>query len=124
MRLAGQTDDVDEAVSLTPNELALAVATARIARASLGDGQKTCQLAEAGNRDLSRRGLYAGRTIRAGERIETHDIVALRPSNELSPSRWRDLAGQCLTRDLAAGEPFCASDLPLSRFGEGLRHAS
>ncbi|HYE85065.1 MAG TPA: N-acetylneuraminate synthase family protein [Vicinamibacterales bacterium] len=124
LRLDGQTDDVDEAVSLPATAFAAAVRTAQIAHVSLGHGDKDCQPAEAGNRDLSRRGLYAARALRAGERITADAVIALRPATALAPHRWQDLVGETTTRDIAAGQPFLPGDLSLARFHRGLRNAS
>jgi len=124
MRLDNQTDDVDEAVSLPEGAFAAMVSTARRARASLGHGEKVCQGAEAANRDLSRRGLYAARALRAGEPITPDAVIALRPATALAPSRWQDLVGETMRRDLAAGEPFLPGDLSMARFTRGLRNVS
>jgi N,N'-diacetyllegionaminate synthase len=111
------TDDgsIDAAVSSTPGELAALVRTAARAAAALGSGVKTCQPAELGNRDASRRGLYARRRIAAGRIVTCDDIVALRPAAGLAADRQRELVGQRLRRDVDAGAPFEAADLGADR---------
>lgn len=110
--VASDDDDaIDRAVSSTPAELGAIVSAVNQTRAALGDGIKRCLAAEAANRVPSRRGLYATRSLRAGETVAYSDIAVLRPESELAPSARGLLIGSTLTRDLAAGEPFLAADL-------------
>jgi len=100
------SDSVDAAVSSTPAELAAIVAASERARAALGSGVKSCAAAEQGNREGSRRGLYAVRALKAGETIEESDLVALRPSTGIDARQWRQLVGRQVDTDLAAGAAF------------------
>jgi sialic acid synthase SpsE len=86
-------------------------------RVALGDGRKACQRAEAANVAASRRGLYARRALRAGERISSADVIALRPATAVAPADLPRLAGTIARRDIAAGAAFLATDLaiPLER---------
>lgn len=104
-------DVIDAAVSSTPAELQAIVAALRHARVALGDGRKVCQPAEEANRAPSRRGLYAARALRAGDRVSPEHITALRPASGLAPADIPLLLGATLSRDLAAGEPFTRDDL-------------
>jgi sialic acid synthase SpsE len=63
----------------------------------------------------SRRGLYARRAMRAGEFVSDADVIALRPASALTPVDLPRLVGSAVSRDLAAGEPFLATDLALER---------
>jgi sialic acid synthase SpsE len=109
--LAPDDGSVDAAVSSSPGGLAEAVRTAARAAACLGSGQKACSAAEAANLTPSRRGLYAARTLAAGAIVTAEDVIALRPASALPLDRLPDLLGATLTRDLAAGMPFLATDL-------------
>ena len=84
-------------------------------RLALGTGRKVCQRVEAPNMIPSRRGLYARRAMRAGEYVSDADVIALRPTSALAPADLSRLVGTALPRDLAAGEPFLATDLALER---------
>ena len=102
---------VDAPVSSTPTALAALVRAAARTHAALGTGQKACIHAERPNRVPSRRALYATRSLRAGQRVEAGDIIALRPGIGLPADRERDLIGRVLPRDLPAGAPFLEGDL-------------
>lgn len=109
--LAADDGSIDAPVSSTPGELAAVVRTAARAAAALGSGLKTCLPAEQGNRDGSRRGLYARRRLPAGHVVTADDVIALRPSGGLGADRQRELVGQQLGRDLEAGASFQVIDL-------------
>jgi sialic acid synthase SpsE len=94
---------IDRAVSATPEELADLVRLAARARALMGDGLKRCLPAERGNRTASRRGVHASRKLTAGTRLEPGDLVMLRPERGLSASRWTQVLGRRLTRDVEPG---------------------
>lgn len=102
---------IDAEVSSTPEGLAAMVRTAARATAALGHGVKTCLPAEKGNLEPSRRSLHARRPLAAGHVVRHADLMALRPGTGLGVERQRELVGQRLTRDLAAGAPFVAADL-------------
>ncbi len=103
-------DAIDRAVSSTPPELRAAIDAMEQTRIALGDGHKVCQPAERANVRASRRGLYARRPLRAGQRIGLDDLIALRPANDLPPAALPALVGTVLGRDVAAGEPVYAND--------------
>jgi sialic acid synthase SpsE len=102
---------IDAPVSVTPAQFAALVRDAEHVRKALGDGRKVCQPAECVNVVPSRRSLYAARALRAGETVTEDALLALRPATGLHPARWRELVGQRLRRDLAAGAPFLEDDL-------------
>jgi len=114
LMLADDGDAIDRAVSSTPSELRSIVTSMECARLALGDGRKRCLPAEAPNVVPSRRGLYATRDIRAGERLSTTDVVALRPATGVAPSDLPALLGRAASRHIAAGEPFQVADLALA----------
>jgi sialic acid synthase SpsE len=109
--LDGDDEAIDKAVSSTPDELRAIVTAMDHARRALGTGEKVCQPAEAVNVEASRRGLYAARTVRAGETISADAVIALRPATDVPPSRISELVGTTATRAIAAGSAFLASDL-------------
>jgi len=97
--LATTATRFDRAVSSTPSELKAIVEAMEHARTALGDGVKQCQRAEAVNVTASRRGLYATRTLRAGDVIGPSDIIALRPATRLAPSNFEDLLARWSPRN-------------------------
>jgi sialic acid synthase SpsE len=113
--LDGDHAAIDAAVSSTPAQLAAIVRAMEQARCALGSGVKVCQAAEAVNVTASRRGLYARRSIRAGELVSKDDVIVLRPATRVAPSQIGTLVGSRLTRDVAAGAPFDFSDLSGAR---------
>jgi sialic acid synthase SpsE len=108
--LNGDNDAVDRAVSSTSGELRAAIAVMERTRIALGDGHKVCQPAERANVRASRRGLYARRPLRAGQRVGFEDLIALRPATDLPPAALPALAGSVIGRDVDAGEPVYAND--------------
>jgi sialic acid synthase SpsE len=109
--LTSDDGSVDGAVSSTPDELAALVRTAARASGALGSGEKVCAPAEAANAGPSRRGLYAARSLCAGQVVAAADVIALRPASAVLPDSKPELVGSRLTRSVPAGVPFLASDL-------------
>jgi sialic acid synthase SpsE len=109
--LPGDTEAIDAAVSSTPQQLHEIVRAMEQVRVALGSGAKLCQPAEAVNVIASRRGLYATRSLRAGERVERGDVIALRPATRVAPNEITALLGVTLARDIHAGEPFEPEDV-------------
>lgn len=102
---------IDAEVSSTPEELAAIVRMAARTTAALGHGVKNCLPAEKGNLVPSRRSLHARRDLPAGHVVRAEDLVALRPGTGLGVERQRELVGQRLERDIAAGTAFLAADV-------------
>jgi sialic acid synthase SpsE len=109
--LTATDDAVDAAVSSTPEDLASVVRIASRTASALGSGIKECVEAEAANAGPSRRGLYAARSLSAGDVIGAADVIALRPASAVLPDRQPELIGSTLTRNVAAGVPFLPGDL-------------
>ena len=108
-------DAVDLAVSSRPSELAAAVALARRAHQSLGDGAKAGLGAEAANRVASRRSLCALRDLPAGHAIAPSDLIALRPATGLAPFELPRIVGLTLRRAVARGHALRYDDLYATR---------
>jgi N-acetylneuraminate synthase/N,N'-diacetyllegionaminate synthase len=109
--LDDDAEAIDRAVSSTPSELAAIVRAAGQTRLALGDGRKVVQAAELPNVVPSRRGLYAVRTLQAGERLGPGDVVALRPASEYSPADLPLLVGATVQRTVPQGAPMLTHDL-------------
>lgn len=104
-------EEIDAAVSSSPDGLAAIVHAARLAQAALGSGRKVCQPAEAANVVASRRSLYAACDLREGDFVREDAVIALRPACGLEPRRRAELIGARLRRDVKAGTPFVEGDL-------------
>ena len=51
----------------------------------------------------ARRGLYFNKDLNVGQKITEEDIVALRPTNEISPTKFYNLIGLTLIKSVKAG---------------------
>lgn len=69
-----------------------------------GDGRLLPMLQELDARVGARRGLYAARTIKRGEILESSDIAILRPGNGLEPIDVADLVGRPAWNDFKKGD--------------------
>ena len=108
-------DAIDRPVSSTPSELAAIIGAMAQTRLALGDGRKIPQPVEQPNVLPSRRGLYATRTLQAGERVTAADVIALRPASDYSPADASALIGSTLRSDIPAGAPLRADHFALKR---------
>jgi len=113
--LDGDADAIDRAVSSTETELAAIVRAVNDTRLALGDGRKIVQPAERPNVVPSRRGLYAARALRAGDRCAPDDLIALRPASAFSAADLPLLVGATVRRDVPAGAPLSVHDVLLAR---------
>jgi sialic acid synthase SpsE len=106
---------IDRAVSSTPAELEAIVSAVGATSRALGDGRKVVQPVERPNLAPSRRGLYAARTLRTGERCAPADLVALRPASAFTPADLPVLVGATIRREVPAGAPLSIHDVFLAR---------
>lgn len=113
--LDDHAEAIDLAVSSTPAELAAIVGAVHDTRVALGDGRKVIQTAERPNVVPSRRGLYAARPLRAGERCAPGDLIALRPASAFSAADLPLIVGATVRRDVPAGAPLSVHDVFLAR---------
>ncbi len=112
------TGAIDAPVSSTPEELAELVRRLEAAHDAMGAGLREPMAGERANIVPSRRGLYARRGIRPGERITADDVVALRPAGLLGAEHDIALIGTLAQRPIAAGAPFEPADV-LTAVGGG-----
>jgi sialic acid synthase SpsE len=101
------TDDVnrvgpDHAFSLDPTAWREMVTEARILEMALGDGVKKVESNEIEARIVQRRALRFSKDIEAGETIEAHDLMALRPCpvDGIDPFDKEELIGKLLLKDV------------------------
>lgn len=100
----------DHLASLNPVEFRDFVAGVRDVEAALGDGLKRPVQAEMVNIPIGRKSLHWTRSISAGSKVATGDLIALRPLAGLPPGRRDALLGRSLARAVAAGAPAQAED--------------
>lgn len=97
----------DHAVSLTRDEVRQLAAQIAEDRRAMGSAVKlpTKSEVETGHVTSFRRAVYPGRRIAAGDRIQEHDLVTLRPMHGTDARDFDAVAGSTAVRDL---EPFSA----------------
>lgn len=93
----------DRQASLDPAAFRLLVNRVRQVEAALGDGVKRILPTEEKWRAAARKSLFAARTIRAGETIDTAAIAIRRPADGLHPHEFDRVAGKRARRDIAEG---------------------
>jgi N,N'-diacetyllegionaminate synthase len=102
----------DHAYSLDPGEFARLVGLIRRCEEMLGPPDRLITEKEAKERIYARRGIYAARDLKKGERITLDGLAFLRPNIGIGAEKARELEGKALMRDVRRGEP-----IGLSMFG-------
>lgn len=100
----------DHMASLDPDAMRSYIAQIREAELCRGTGIKEPSVVEVGNKSHMRTGLYATRTIRAGEVISEEDVQVARPATDLSPEHYWDVVGMRAPRDIGFGDPVFLAD--------------
>lgn len=100
----------DHALSADPGDLATMVQRIREANVLLGAG-KCVQPSESAIASAVRRGIGAGRDMKAGHEVAFEDLTWLRGLDGLRPGDEDRVVGRRLARDLAAGEAIHAEDV-------------
>jgi N,N'-diacetyllegionaminate synthase len=102
----------DHAYSLDPGEFGRLVLLVRRCEEMLGPPDRFITEKEAKERIFARRGLYAARDLKKGERMTLDGFAFLRPNVGIGAEKARELEGKVLMRDVRRGEP-----IGLSMFG-------
>jgi N,N'-diacetyllegionaminate synthase len=95
----------DHANSLDPGELARLVGQIRRCEEMLGPMDRLITEREAKERVYARRGIYASRDLKKGERITIDGLAFLRPNIGIGAENAHELEGKVLLRDVRGGEP-------------------
>ena len=103
--LARADGGVDSAFSLEPRELADLVTETRQAWASLGHVHYGAFSKTEENSLAFRRSLYIAKDVKAGERLTTDNVRAIRPGYGLPTKHLETVLGRKAARDLPAGTP-------------------
>jgi sialic acid synthase SpsE len=102
----------DHMNSLDPGEFARFVDMIKRCEEMLGPPERVITEREAKERIYARRGIYAARDLKKGERITLERLAFLRPNIGIGAEKAHDLEGKLLVRDVREGEP-----IMLSMFG-------
>ncbi len=95
----------DHPYALEVAEFGAMIKAVRNVEAALGDGRKKPVERELGERKMARRGLYAARPIKKGEKVAADAVKTLRPVFGLGAERVDDVVGGRASRDIEPDEP-------------------
>jgi N-acetylneuraminate synthase/N,N'-diacetyllegionaminate synthase len=98
------SDFRDHQLSADPAELAELVRRVKLVVELLGDGRKTAQPSEDGNRMAFRRSIAAGRDLAAGTVLQWDDLTWVRPGSGIAPGDESAVLGRALKRSVMQGE--------------------
>ena len=93
----------DHALSLNPSELKDIVDSSKKIKLSLGEYKKVCLDIEKDNILLIRKGLVAGKEIKAGKIIDKEDLMYARPATEFNSGELLSLIGKVCSSDIEKG---------------------
>ena len=103
----------DHMIALTSEEVKKSLST--ISRISLFTGSDEKKLSkserEAKHHISFRRGIYLSRDIKEGEKICAQDLKYLRPMHGICASKYEEVIGKIVNRDILAGQPLAISDI-------------
>jgi N-acetylneuraminate synthase len=101
----------DQAASLEPEDFTDMVRQIRSVSSALGDGIKRPAPCEEKNIKIVRRGLVAARSLERGHRLESGDLLILRPETGLAAFELDTAVGRTLVADISKGAPILRSML-------------
>ncbi len=105
------SDFRDHQLSADPREMEELVHRVRMAAKLLGDGRKTAQPSEEGNRVGLRRSIAAGCDLSAGTTLRAEHLTWVRPGSGIPPGDEATVLGRTLQRPLRQGELLNPADL-------------
>lgn len=98
-------------VCLEPDEIRRAIGFARAVKSSLNINTKVLAPGEHFDRSVMRRSIVASGRIPSGKTITREDIEFKRPGDGLDPSRYEEVLGKTVSRDIQKDEQIQLSDL-------------
>lgn len=101
----------DHPFAMTIEDLRRMVQGARAMESALGDGVKRRMPSEKDTAVIMRRGLFAARDIKKGEKLTRSMVEMLRPAVGLRPPTLSVVLGKKARRTIAAGQPIHAMDI-------------
>ncbi len=105
----------DHLASLEPGQFSDMVQKIRSLEAALGNGVKRCMPSETNVRTVSRKSLFAARSIKTGSRIRQADLVAKRPGTGISPALIGMVLGAKAVSDIDDDEMLTWSKIEMQR---------
>ena len=96
-------EGADHRNSLDPRELAELVKKVRLLEEMLGPAERVITEREAKERVYARRGIYAARNLKRGERLSLDSLAFLRPNIHLGAEKLPLVMGKVLLTDAAKG---------------------
>lgn len=101
----------DHPHSMEPHEFRFMVDSIREVERALGSTTKEVVEEESETVYVQRRGLYAARALKAGQKITVEDISVLRPALGIQPKHKHTIIGKTVNKDIAFGDPIFWEDL-------------
>ncbi len=101
----------DAPFAMTIDDFRIMVQRIRNLEKAMGNGTKEPADDELGERQWARRGIYASRTIEAGERLTLENIKFLRPVSGIGALEWMTFQGSRVKRTIFCGEPVMREDI-------------
>jgi len=101
----------DHPFAMDPEGFSRMVRGIRAMEKALGDGKKKLTPSEQDTVVIQRRGIYAVREIRPGDRIAREMVEFLRPAVGLRPPTMPGLLGKTVKKVIKAGDPIGADDI-------------
>lgn len=105
-------DSIDGAFSMLPLEFAEMVESVRIAHASIEPSPSTPQgESTTGKASFFKRSILVSALVSKGDVLTEENLRVARPGDGMCPSKWEDVLGKRVGRDLPVGHPLSAEDL-------------
>lgn len=101
----------DHPFAMDPNSFGKMVAGIRALEKALGTGEKKIMPSEQETVIIQRRGIYAIKDIKPGEKISRNMIEFLRPAVSLRPPEIRKILGKAAKKKILKGSPINLSDI-------------
>ncbi|RKX97485.1 MAG: hypothetical protein DRP54_09055 [Spirochaetes bacterium] len=101
----------DHKNSMNPEEFKKYTIELRNAEKMLGNKERIISKRESKERIYARRGAYALREIKCGEKINEKNIIFLRPALGIKADKYYSLLGKRVKRNIRKGEPVFPEDI-------------
>ncbi len=95
----------DHSYALDTDVFAKMVKEIRELEKALGDGIKKIQPSEKDTQILQRRGIFAAKNIKSGEKVTAEMLAVLRPQHGLKPKFFDEVVGKEAKKDIKKGDP-------------------
>lgn len=109
--LVKKIPDADHDISIEPSELKELNRFCESVNVMLGCERRKLTENEIAGRKNLRRGLYARRNIKAGEKLTLENTVLLRPVKGISANQWDKMVGKKYVSNIKKHKPIYMSDL-------------